>query len=140
MRVDRHAGIPPSGLTAKRVNRQWRLNPPIGNNGDGGRAPSDPSNLLQNVARPIRKLPGGEFPATKVAEIRQGRFGSRHFRNLEKTRSDRIRKNRFSASPLIRFTSSASSRGSSGGSDRPHGLAGSRARSPARRIPAWDVG
>jgi len=50
---------------------------------------TDPSNLLQNVASPIRKLPDGEFPATKVAEIREGRFGSRHFRNLEKTRSAR---------------------------------------------------
>jgi len=52
---------------------------------------SDPSNLLQKIARPIRKLSGGEFPATKVAEIREGRFGSRHFWNLEKMRSDRGR-------------------------------------------------
>ena len=74
--------------------------------------PIDPSNLLQKVARPIRKLPGGEFPARKVAEIREGRFGSRHFRNLEKTRSNWIWKNHFSASLMIQFTSSASSRGS----------------------------
>ena len=55
-----------------------------------------------------RKLPvGGRGPA-EVAEIRTGRFGSRPFGNLEKTRSGRQRENRFSASSLIEFIRSAS--------------------------------
>jgi len=73
--------------------------------------PSNPSNLLQNVAKPNQKLPGGECHLAKVAEIRTGRFGSRPFGNLEKTRSGRRgrhRENCFSASVLIQFISSAS--------------------------------
>jgi len=69
---------------------------------------SDPLNLLQNVARSNRKLPGGECWLTEVAEIRTGHFESRHFWNLEKMRSGRQRENRFSASSLTEFIRSAS--------------------------------
>ena len=49
--------------------------------GEGGWAASDPSNLLQKVARSNQKLPGGECWLTEVADIQTGRFKSRHFWN-----------------------------------------------------------
>jgi len=55
-----------------------------------------------------RKLPRGECWLAEVVKIRTGRFGSRHFWNLEKTHSGRPRENRFSASQLIRIIRSAS--------------------------------
>ena len=87
MRVDRHAGIPPSWLTTKRVNHQWRLNPPIGNNREGSRVASDLSNLLQKVARSKAKVTDrwawsgrscqksdGSFRKSAVWELRKNAF------------------------------------------------------------------
>jgi len=79
-------------------------------------------------------LSGGEFPAAKVAEIREGRFGSRHFRNLEKTRSDRGR-----VEPHFCIANDSVYKfciGRAAAADRPDGLAGSRGR---WRI-LWDAG
>ena len=91
-----------------RVYRQWRLNSAIENNGEGGRAASDSSNLLEKVARSKSKVTSRWAWSGRSAEIRMGRFGSRPFGNLEKTRSGWQRENHFSASSLIEFIRSAS--------------------------------